>query len=470
MANTRTVILARVSGKAQEDGYSLDAQVKLMRRYCKDKKLTVVKEFMLTETASKQQRRKRFQELVHYITTNKIHHLIVEKTDRLARNFKDATTVDAWLEHNEERRLHMVKESLVLHKYARSDAKFMWNIYLSVAKKYTDNLREEAMKGWAEKLAQGWLPASPPPGYITVTQDGKHIHIPNPATYKYMPRVFQLALLPGYTLERMSHEMASMGLLTRTGKPFSKSYVSRVLTNPFYIGINRMDGKEYPGAQEPIIKRDLFEAVQEKLASKRYATKGTKHNPIFKGMLVCSDCGYTITWSKQKGRFYGSCGRRRQECRGKKFLREDRVESIVLQKLADIVDPSGKVLAMLKANLQMTRPQDVGHYRLRIIDELTRQVARLKRMDDLLYEDKLSGVITKERYLIKQKQFEDEAQEIKERLVILQEAQQVTALTEPISKSDNQIVNLYLNCLPSQKRIIMATLFKSMTSNGIDLC
>lgn len=44
-------------------------------------------------------------------------------------------------------------------------------IYLAFAKKHTDNLREEAMKGWAEKLAQGWMPAPPPPGYKTATED-----------------------------------------------------------------------------------------------------------------------------------------------------------------------------------------------------------------------------------------------------------------------------------------------------------
>ncbi|QQR53282.1 recombinase family protein [bacterium] len=91
----------------------------------------------------------------------KIYHLAVEKTDRLTRNFKDSVAIDDWLAKDEDRMLHAVKEGLLLHKNSKSDVKFMWNIHLAVAKKYTDNLREEAMKGWAEKLAQGWLPAPP---------------------------------------------------------------------------------------------------------------------------------------------------------------------------------------------------------------------------------------------------------------------------------------------------------------------
>lgn len=157
------VILARVSSKAQEDeGYSLDSQLKLLQGYCHQRELEVVKIFKIAETASKEQSRKVFHELLLHLSTHKIFHLAVEKTDRLTRNFRDAVAIDDWLEQDPRRRLHAVKENLLLHKEARSDVKFMWNIHLSVAKKYSDNLREEAMKGWAEKLAQGWLPSQPP--------------------------------------------------------------------------------------------------------------------------------------------------------------------------------------------------------------------------------------------------------------------------------------------------------------------
>ena len=146
----------------------LISQLKLLKGYCEKQDLEVIKIYKIAETASKEQSRKIFQELLTYLSKQKIYHLAVEKTDRFTRNFRDAVAIDEWLEKNENRRLHAVKENLLLHKNAKSDVKFMWNIHLSVAKKYTDNLREEAMKGWAYKLAQGWLPSVPPPGYMTV--------------------------------------------------------------------------------------------------------------------------------------------------------------------------------------------------------------------------------------------------------------------------------------------------------------
>jgi site-specific DNA recombinase len=463
-AQTKAIILARVSSKTQEDeGYSLDSQIKLMRDYCNSKKLSIVHEFKIAETASKEQRRKTYQEMLVYITKHRVFNVVVEKTDRLTRNFKDASMIDAWLEKDERRMLHMVKESLLLHKEARSDAKFMWNIYLSVAKKYTDNLREEAMKGWAEKLAQGWLPAEPPPGYMTITQDGKRIHVLNPETYKYMPRIFKLALLPGYTRKRLSEEMALVGITTRTGRSFSASYVTRVLTNPFYIGINRLQGKEYPGAQEPIITKKLFYEVQRKLKSGRYESRQRKHNPIFRRMMLCETCNTFVCWSLGKGRFYGACMKRKEGCWSAKYLREDRVEAAVIQRLGEIEDPKGKVLAKLMASLQIVRPQDVGMYRQKMISELGTKIRRMQLMEENLYDDRLAGFISKEKYEEKRQQLTKQTTEVSKRIAMLREAQDVEDELIEVPQSDNPIVDLYFRSTPNQKRILLAVLFKKIS-------
>lgn len=255
------VILARVSSKAQEDeGYSLDSQVKLLEGYCQNKNLNVVKVFKIAETASKEQSRKVFHELLDFLVKNNVYHLAVEKTDRLTRNLRDAVAIDDWLQQDKDRMLHAVKENLLLHKEAKSDVKFMWNIHLAVANKYTNNLREEAMKGWAEKLAQGWLPAPPPVGYVTIVKDGKRIHVPDKKTRDRVCKVFELYLNPNHSLASITKEMALMGLCTRKGRPFAKSHVEKMLQNPFYIGINRFNGKDYPGAQEPIISKTPSDA------------------------------------------------------------------------------------------------------------------------------------------------------------------------------------------------------------------
>ncbi len=466
-SQSKVVIFARVSTKSQEDeGYSLDSQLKLLRNYCKKKKLSIVKEFKIAETASKEQRRKVFHDLLVYITKNKIHHFAVEKTDRAVRNIKDAAYIYDWIEGDERRVLHSVKEGFELNKWSTSQVKLMWGIFIAFAKQYTDSLREEAMKGWAEKLAQGWLPAVPPPGYITVTEYSKRIHVPNPDNSVLAEPLFRFFLLPDSTVVAATSEAANLGFVTRKGKPLAKSAVHRMLTNPFYIGINRFNGKDYPGAQEPLISKELFYAVQDKLHARR-PTKIRKHNPVFKGMIRCIHCDGTVTWQEQKGFYYGVCQKRVEVCKGRKMLRQDRLEAKVVGILEGIKDPGGKILTKLKAALQVGQPEAiVGKHREKVIESLNKQLDRLREMEEALYDDKLSGYISKEKYSAKQQELATQADQIRTRLNRLYEAQGEQKPEKLKRLSRNPIANLYLTSSPDQKRIIMAVLFKRMVADG----
>lgn len=459
----KAVILARVSSKSQEDeGYSLDSQLKLLKGYCENKDLHVDRVFKIAETASKEQSRKIFHELLLYISKNRIQHLAVEKTDRFTRNFRDAVAIDDWLEEDENRRLHAVKENLLLHKNAKSDVKFMWNIHLSVAKKYTDNLREEAMKGWAEKIAQGWLPAPPPPGYKTVVENGKRIHVPDPETKALIQRAFKLYLEPHHSIASVAEEMLNMGIRTRKGRPYYKSQVQRILNNPFYIGINRFNGKDTPGAQTPLLSKELFNRVQQKMHKGR-PTVLKKHNPIFKNMIQCQGCGGVVTWQKQKAHYYGSCQRKSESCRGRKLLREDKIEEVIVSMLKELVCPSQEIISWV-ADAMREQHQHNIESREKIVSSIKLQIERISRMDEVLYDDKLSGEISPNRYREKHDELmtqkaeleqqlngveDDYGQRLDQRLVILE-------LTQKAAE-------IFTRKSPDQKRLIITKLFKDLT-------
>lgn len=460
------VILARVSSKAQEDeGYSLDSQLKLLQGYCQQRDLNVIKIFKIAETASKEQSRKVFHELLKYLKTGQVFHLTVEKTDRLTRNFRDAVAVDEWLDQDARRRLHAVKESLLLHREAKSDMKFMWNIHLSVAKKYSDNLREEAMKGWAEKLAQGWLPAPPPPGYKTVALNGKKVHQPDTSTRSLMLKAFEKYLEPQQSIESVSKEMELMGLTTKKGRPFSKSHVQRILTNPFYIGINHFNGKDYPGAQEPIIPKEIFDRVQQKMRRKltcRYRT----HNPVFKNIIRCSTCERMVTWQLQKGRYYGACQRKSPECKENKMLREDYLEEKLQKMLKGLVSPTNEVIDWL-AQAMRTKHQNAINDNERLLNSIQSQIDRLVRMDSNMYEDKLAGDISPELYAEKHEEFATQRAALESRRnEIDQTLGKALEQKLVLLKLSQKAAVIYQKKSPVQKRIIISKLFQEFNYKG----
>ncbi len=460
---SRTVILARVSSKTQEDeGYSLDAQLKLLTGYCLKNNLNVVRVFKIAETASKQQSRKVFQELLTYLTKANVYHLAVEKTDRFTRNFRDAVAIDEWLDQDDNRRLHAVKENLLLHKNAKSDVKFMWNIHVSVAKKFTDNLREEAMKGWAEKLAQGWLPSSPPPGYMTIVDLGKRIHVPNPDTKDIMGDMFKTYILPAETIESIRNRMNQAGIRTRQGRPYSKSHVQRILLNPFYIGINHFNGKDYPGAQQPIISKELFNQVQRKLHRGR-SRKYAKHFSPFQGLIRCQDCGSIVTWQLQKGRYYGICRRLTDKCKMNHSLREDRIEKIIVDQLKNLICPVPEVIDWVVDAMREVNQGDITK-REQLKESLQAQLKRIERMDDNLYDDKLAGIISNDKYTQKHDQLMKDQDDLYTQLKAIDFSESMQVIQKvAILKLSQKAAQIYQLKSSTEKRLIISKLFSNLT-------
>jgi site-specific DNA recombinase len=160
----KAVIYARVSSKEQEkEGFSIPAQLKLLKDYAASQGFAVAKEYVDVETA-KQTGRAAFGEMVGYLKEHPaIRVMLVEKTDRLYRNLKDWVTVDEL-----EVEIHFPKEGVVLSRDSRSSEKFMHGIKVLMAKNYIDNLSEEARKGMQEKAEQGIWPTVAPLGYRNV--------------------------------------------------------------------------------------------------------------------------------------------------------------------------------------------------------------------------------------------------------------------------------------------------------------
>src|SRR3984893_13008507 len=184
----QAVIYARVSSKEQEkEGFSIPAQLKLLKEYAAAQGFVVAQEYVDVETA-KQTGRVAFGEMVAYLKAHlAVRVMLVEKTDRLYRNLKDWVTIDEL-----DTEIHLPKEGVVLSRESRSSEKFMHGIKVLMAKNYIDNLSEEARKGMQEKAEQGIWPTKTPLGYRNIIgPDGKKIITPDPALSPIVTRLFE---------------------------------------------------------------------------------------------------------------------------------------------------------------------------------------------------------------------------------------------------------------------------------------
>src|SRR3982074_3237683 len=276
-ARKQAVIYARVSSKEQEkEGFSIPAQLKLLKGYAAANGFAVAQEYIDVETA-KQTGRAAFGEMVAYLKAHpSVRVMLVEKTDRLYRNLKDWVTVDEL-----EMEIHFPKEGVVLSRESRSSEKFMHGIKVLTAKHYIDNLSEEARKGMQEKAEQGIWPTVAPLGYRNLMgPNGKKIIEPDPEVAPLIGRLFEWYAAGTLSLREAARKARAAGLVPRkSGAPVPVSTVHAILRNRLYAGAFEWNGRRYLGTHQPLVSSELWERVQDVLDGRQAKKhRRAKHN------------------------------------------------------------------------------------------------------------------------------------------------------------------------------------------------
>jgi len=392
------VIYARVSSREQEqEGYSIPAQLKALKEYAFKNSFKIEREFVDIETA-KTAGRTHFGEMATFLKGSKnCRTILVEKTDRLYRNLRDAVTLEEL-----DLDIHLVKENDIISKNSKSHTKLVHGIRLLMAKNYSDNLKEEVKKGMAEKAEQGIYPGHAPVGFINDrTERNIKIH---PEESRFVKRAFEI-----YAGGHISLNDLRKVLKTEFGKTYVKGYLHRMLQNPFYIGQFEWGGKTYRGTHSTFISLELFQRVQQAF-SQHNKGKYQKHEIAFRGLLSCAHDECTMTAEKKKGKYvYYRCSGHRGKCETPRFTEEQ-----VSEKLGEVVKAIHIPDDVLK-RIEQALAFDQQRSKKNIEAEGARLEQRLisvRRKMDQAYEDKLSGKIPEDFWNRKMEDWRNEEQQI----------------------------------------------------------
>jgi site-specific DNA recombinase len=389
-ARKHAVIYARVSSKEQEkEGFSIPAQLKLLKEYAAAQGFTVAEEYVDVETA-KQSGRASFGAMVAYLRVRpSVRVLLVEKTDRLYRNLKDWVTVDEL-----DVEIHFPKEGVVLSRDSRSSEKFMHGIKVLMAKNYIDNLSEEARKGMQEKAEQGIWPTVAPLGYRNVVgPDGKKIIEPDPETAPIIVRLFEWYASGSLSLREVVKKVRAAGLVRRkSGAPVPTSTVHSILRNRLYSGEFEWNGRRYVGKHQPLVSPELWEQVQAVLDG-RHAKKHrrAKHEFAFSGLIACGHCGCSLVGELKKQRYvYYHCTGYKGRC-GDPYVREEVFERHFCEMLGRLRLDS-EVLDWVREALHASHADEKREQEA-AITALQAQQKRLQHRLEAIYIDKLDGKV-----------------------------------------------------------------------------
>lgn len=375
----QAVIYTRVSSREQQqEGFSLEAQSRLLREYADKNDLRVVQTFEDIETA-KITGRKQFAKMVDFMRRNRdCRVLLVEKTDRVTRNFRDAVTLEEL-----DIEVHFVKEGQVISKDSKSQATLVYGFNLVMARHYSNNLREEVKKGMRIKAEQGIFPGLAPFGYRNNRAE-RTIEI-DPEDAAIVNRIFTLYASGKYALTALRSLIAR-----ETGKKMTRSNVHKILRNRFYVGTFLWGDETYRGSHELFVDPELFHRAQAVMAG-HHRLRYHKHEVAFRGLLECAYDGCTLTGDVQQDRYiYYRCSESRGRCSLPRFREQDIAERIG-EALKTLRQPSSFVAELLDVLGRDRRAAE--ELRVRRCSELEKELTIIRNRMDQAYTDKLDGKI-----------------------------------------------------------------------------
>lgn len=256
------------------------------------------------------------------IAAGKIDCVVVYKVDRLSRSLLDFARIMETFDKHGVSFVSVTQQFNTTHSMGR----LTLNILLSFAQFEREIIGERIRDKIAAQRRKGkWAGGVPVLGYDVDRTNPSPKLVVNAEEAVRVRRIFSLYLELGSLLpvveelarrDWRNKDWTTKKGAARGGRPFDKSSVYGLLTNPIYIGKIKHKADIFDGEHEPIIDPDVFENVQSTLR-KHGRGRGNylinKYGALLKGLVFCQACGQTMVHtSTRRGskryRYY-TCGK-----------------------------------------------------------------------------------------------------------------------------------------------------------------
>ena len=433
-------------GGGADEGFSIPAQREANKRKALSMGAIVGKEFVDRGASAKSADRPELQKMLEYVKENadRVDYVIVHKVDRLARNRGDDIDI--------MRTLRECGVQLVSASESIDDTPagmLLHGIMSSIAEFYSQNLANEVKKGMGEKVKSGGTPTRAPLGYLNIRRrDDKgreeRTVVLDEERAPLIKLAFEEYATGNWTVNDLAEHLAACGLTTRAtpripSVPVDKRVLNTVLVNPYYKGVVTYKGVEYAGNHPALVATDVWQQVQDVLASHVNGERTREHPHFLKGSLYCRQCGsrMIVTYAKARsGVRYpyficaGRHSKREKDCKQKAVL-IDEVERQVEQ-IYDRYSLSPELRKYLEKYLQANIKAEQEKYETEL-DGLRREKDKLERKRKKLLEAHYNDAIPLDLMKSEQQKIAKQLAAIEHQIKIY--GQTFAGVSESISKA-----------------------------------
>ena len=445
----------KVQGDIKEESNSIVNQKIYLTNYAQKNKFNNVMVFYDDGISGVTFERNDFKKVLRLIELGMVENLIVKDLSRLGREHirTDTLLEITFPKHN----VRFISVNDGIDTGLREDDTIAFRNLTN--EWYARDISRKVRSAHRAKSSQGYAIGHPPFGYM-YDKDDKKKWIVDPEASEIVKYIYSLRK-QGYGLPEIAKTLTRKKILIPSVYAYKKGFrkmnkipicehmwrkenVRVILTNRSYVGdiVNfktysrsfklreRLDNPQekweiHENINEAIIERSVWEDIQKTFGDVRY--KNPKHTKkhIFAGLLKCSDCGANLNYKythHNPDNHYFSCKNNRSGeglCKKTHHIRVDKLTALLTNSLSNIVKfancfEDDFVKIVMDENYRMVVATQKKNQ-----NELQKLLARDKEIDTLvekLFEEKVFGNLSAERFVKLSAKYDDEQIELKSKI------------------------------------------------------
>ncbi len=432
----------RVSTEKDDQLSSLEAQKEFFEQYVSLHNYELV-ELYADEgiSGTKLKNRKAFQKMMADARAGKFQGVFVKDISRFSRNAVD------FLQSIRELKSMGIKCDFVNANLSTEDGEFTLGILALVAQEESANLSKRVKFGKTKNAEKGKVP-NLVYGYNKTNGELFSLSI-HPQEGEVVKRIYDMYTKEGYGANKIAQILNEQGLHTKRGCRFSQNSISRILSNPIYIGkvINHKEEvkdfltgirtkthpKEWMVTEKPelsLISENTFEEAQKILKQRKnsFQLNGNRQSNRYalSTLMKCDCCGYSY---RRVCRKFATKNYIKWECSGRNANGVDFCTNHTKVDEAELLQSIREYLCTLIADknqfIQDTiRQLKQGYQKNTSIlneKELNEELARLKKAKSKQTEMYEVDAITLEELKQRTSQLNKSIEECAQQLALLQE-------------------------------------------------
>ena len=325
---------------------------------------------------------------------------------------------------------------------------------------YPADCSRKTRQAFVTKAKRGeFIGSQAPYGYKKSPED-KHVLVIDEETAPTVRWMFEMAAYQGYGYNKIARVLTDRKVITpaalqakRAGRSYDKdpfdwnlATVYRMMENTAYLGhltsgkrrkisfkskrIKRMPEDKWivnENMHEPLISEQLWEDAHLRLGTRKRTSSSGFVN-IFAGLVKCDKCGYALGLSNASSKEnYFACNtykkKGKDKCSAHYILYDELYKKILsdLNYMLRVVQSDKEAFVeMVKAKIGGSSDEERQRM-TKEAEEVEKRLGELSKKFDMLYNDRLDGLISDKKFKEMSARCESEQEQLSERLKQLQE-------------------------------------------------